>query len=547
MNVKSLNRFAVITGLLGIMTLAIGVPVTGQAGRPGAPTNLRILTGNPTPPPPPPPYNPGENLTKPPYDWVGIIGSGQSLSVGATSAAVSLTQPFKNLTLLDSGPSPRYPMDGRTTAVWSVVPLVEPHRTNTLIRTPDNNWYPENIMSSGPNGERGETPHSGMGNSISAAWARRGRTGDYITAHSAVGAGGLCLEYLEKGSHAYLAGLSEARVYKQLAGAAGKFYGAGGVIFTHGECDTDRRTQDYGTRIWKLYQDYNTDLRGITGQANDIVFIASQQSSITGGGWNSPAVQLWRQGRDHPGKVVVSGPKYAYGPYGLHMLGPSYQRIGEKYGEVFDLIVNQGVAWRPLGPNRVTRSGTVITIDFDVPNPPLVWDANLPVPHQSQHRAWSKGKGFEVIDAAGNELEIASAEIVGNSVRLTMAQTPPALGVRVGYALTADAQGFYGGTAAGLMGLLRDSDPFEGAGAENIQVQATQGSNTFSVASSAIARRAPMDIVSATGLAVGTVVTQIGTNAITLSSPWTGASGTTTLRFQHNHYNYAVHFAMDVP
>src|SRR5262249_10402701 len=158
------------------------------------------------------------------------------------SSAISLTQPFKNLMLIDNGPAPRYPIDGSTTAVWQAIPLVEPHRPNVVVTTPDNNWYPANIMASGPNGEQGETPHSGMANTISPAWAQRGHTSDYVTAHSAVGVGGVCLTWLEKGQQAYLAGLSEARVYKQLAAAAGKVYGSGGVILTHGECDTSQGT-----------------------------------------------------------------------------------------------------------------------------------------------------------------------------------------------------------------------------------------------------------------------------------------------------------------
>ena len=39
---------------------------------------------------------------RPPFDWVGIIGTGQSLSTGCGTAAVSTTQPFHNLKLFDS-------------------------------------------------------------------------------------------------------------------------------------------------------------------------------------------------------------------------------------------------------------------------------------------------------------------------------------------------------------------------------------------------------------------------------------------------------------
>jgi len=46
-------------------------------------------------------------------DWVGVIGTGQSLSVGAAAGTpISTVQPFNNLKLQDNGPDPRYPLDG---------------------------------------------------------------------------------------------------------------------------------------------------------------------------------------------------------------------------------------------------------------------------------------------------------------------------------------------------------------------------------------------------------------------------------------------------
>ena len=43
-----------------------------------------------------------------PYDWVGVIGTGQSLSVGCGStAAINTTQPYHNLKLQDAGPDPK--------------------------------------------------------------------------------------------------------------------------------------------------------------------------------------------------------------------------------------------------------------------------------------------------------------------------------------------------------------------------------------------------------------------------------------------------------
>jgi hypothetical protein len=488
-----------------------------------------------------------------PFDWVGIIGTGQSLSVGWDSTAISTTQPFKNVTLEDDGPDPKYPIDGAATANWSLVPLVEPVRQAVSLDAGGPGYgdsqYPDNIWVY--NGSYGETPHSGMANTLSTLWAAR-KMGDYVTAHSVVGWSGHCLVDIDKegGGRAYPASLSEARVFKKLADAAGKTYGVAGIILTHGECDATLGTTKYGDGLYQLWQDYNADLKAITGQSRDVVLLASQESSVAAG-YDGSAVQLWQAGNAHPAQIVCTGPKYAYGYVGgLHMPAAGYERIGEKYAEVFDQVVNGGVAWKPLGPNRVARSGATITIDFDVPNPPLVWDANLTPPHQTVNTAWAHGQGFEVVDGANNQIAIASAAIQGSSVVLTLSQAPaPGTTLTVAYALTPDATGDQGGADAGMHGLLRDSDAFVGYSNETIAVTVTSGSAAIAgVMPNAFARRAARDIVSGAGVPSGTIASAVPDNDhITLSTAWPGPSGTAMLSFRHDHYNYAVHFATAVP
>ena len=151
----------------------------------------------------------GVVLGKAPFDWVGVIGTGQSLSVGCCDTVIiNTTQPFKNLKLADTGPDPKYPVDGTGAPVWSAIPLTEPIRApvpgyGTCSYPPDNCQYPNNIFKTG------ETPHSGMANQLSASWRARGS--DYITAHSVVGVGGSLLMYLQKGTGSYKAGLSETQ------------------------------------------------------------------------------------------------------------------------------------------------------------------------------------------------------------------------------------------------------------------------------------------------------------------------------------------------
>jgi hypothetical protein len=485
-----------------------------------------------------------------PFDWVGIIGTGQSLSIGCASTAISTQQPFKNFTLIDTGPDPKYPIDGSTAAKWSFTPLVEPTRRN-VPGYPGDGQYPNNVCSGVCN--CGETPHSGFANTMSTIWAARGN-GDYVTAHSVVGEGGACLSQIDKaggagGDRTYPAGLSETRVFKRLADAAGKKYGVAAILLTHGECDAMNRNTGYEAGVYQLWQDYNADLKAITGQTRDVVLFASQESSIPDG-LDSPAVEIWRAGKDHPGKIVCVGPKYAYGNYGLHLPAAGYERLGEKYAEVFDYVVNRGAPWKPVGPSQVTRSGAVINVTFDVPIPPLVWDTHLSPPHQSMHTAWANGRGFEVTDASGNEIAIASTEIQGNNVLVTLA-SPPAAGtaLTLAYALTADGGAGTGGKPDGMHGLLRDSDGFVGWSNETLDLQVKQGSTTlFTTDVNQFYRRGALDIVTAgPGLPDDTVVTDVEGPLLTLSNPWTGPTGIAHFSFHHNHYNYAVHFSLPVP
>jgi hypothetical protein len=480
------------------------------------------------------------NLGKSPFDWVGIIGSGQSLSTGCCEGvALSASQPYKNLKLADTGPDPKYPIDDSGMPMWSAVPLIEPIRTwvpgyGTCMYPPDNCQYPNNIF------KNGETPHSGMANMLSSIWRARGS--DYITAHTVIGVGGSLLQYIAKGTGSYKAALHEAKVFTQLAKTAGKTYGVAAIVLTHGEADAGNA--DYEAGVYQYLQDLNTDLKAITGQTRDVVLIASQQSSQATKG-DSSAVQIWRAGIDHPGQMVCAGPKYDYTyPDGLHMTSAGYLRLGEKYAEIYDQVVNQGIAWKPLGPTKVTRAGAVITIDFDVPNPPLNWDENLVAPHQVGHTAWSKGRGFEVSDAGGNDVAIASSEIRGASVVLTLTQAPPAgTALKVSYATTQDFDNNLYGTAA-LHGQLRDSDELVGYDAEKIEVQVTSGSAQIKAAAGAFMRRAGRDVVEGSGLAAGTVVYTVSADTIMLSAPWTGASGMAELSFHHDLHNYCVHFSM---
>ena len=393
-----------------------------------------------------------------PWDWSGIIGTGQSLSVGARGLPVlSTNQPYGNLKLSTGHlPWPISPDDANLT----LVPLVEP--VGRLSPTYPSSW-PENID--------GETPHSAMANQLTAM-VRAGLGRGFVSVHSAVGEDGQGMIYLKKNpaqkglnGRSYASAMIETKAITRLAKAAGKTYGVGAIIVTHGE--NDAGNTNYENELRLLWQDYNADLPAITGQKQRIQMLVSQQNSCND---HSPStLAQWKVGVDYPADMVCSGPKYQYpSTEGVHLTAEGYRQLGEKYAQVYYQRVILGQHWQPLQPVKVERHGLAITVDYHVPVPPLFWETRFETPHPSVAE-WKRGKGFEVSTSNGSRVAIASVDISGSSVIITCA-SDPGPDARVGYAMVGEkirmAAPFPG---TFRWGLLRDSDPFTGAGTGTAQ------------------------------------------------------------------------------
>src|SRR5208283_1249445 len=116
------------------------------------------------------------------------------------------------------------------------------------------------------------------------AMVRNDLNRDFISVQGEVGENGQCMIYLKKNAaqkgingHSYEAALIETKAITRLARAAGKTYGVGAIIVTHGECDAGN--VNYENDLHQLWSDYNTDLPAITGQKQKILMIVSQQNS----------------------------------------------------------------------------------------------------------------------------------------------------------------------------------------------------------------------------------------------------------------------------
>jgi hypothetical protein len=263
----------------------------------------------------------------------------------------------------------------------------------------------------------------------------------------------------------YEAALIETKAITRLAKAAGKTYGVGAIIVTHGESDAGNAS--YENDLRRLWLDYNDDLPTITGQRQKIQMIVSQQNSCNDR--SASTLAQWKAGLDYPAEIVCSGPKYQYPTKeGIHLTAEGYRQLGEKYGQIYFERVILGKNWQPLQPTTVERKGAVITVHFHVPVLPLAWETDFQSPHQSIAE-WKEGKGFEVTTADGKKVAIASVAISGDAVVIICA-SDPGPNSRVSYAMIGEKARMdapFQGTFR--WGQLRDSDPFKGAGTGKVQ------------------------------------------------------------------------------
>src|SRR5262249_14994495 len=154
-------------------------------------------------------------------------------------------QPFHNLKLSLGTARVNVPPYDPSDPALSVVPLVETIRAEA---TSYPSAYPFNIY--------GETPHTAMADEITSL-VHRSPGGDYVSVHTVVGESGQALSVIDKTAtatatlgHAYSATLFEVAALKRLATKAGKTYGVGAIVLTHGESDAGNTAYESG--VYKL-------------------------------------------------------------------------------------------------------------------------------------------------------------------------------------------------------------------------------------------------------------------------------------------------------
>jgi hypothetical protein len=351
-----------------------------------------------------------------------ILSTGQSLSVGvASTPALTTTQPYSNL-MLSGG-------NGGVGSGGSFIPLIEGSV---------------------------ETISSSMANTITS-----NDTGnDFDVAVGLHGVSGYVYSQLKKGTSPYNTGMTQVTNAKSAALALSRVLRVIGVTTIHGETDNYNGVSGatYQTYLEEWQNDYNTDVKVITGQSSNIPLFLDQMSSFMSSYANDATSEIpiyqYLASLDNPGDIILVTPKYFFNYSDRHHLtGASSRWLGEYYGKVIKKVTIDHETWRPLSPTSVLRSGNIIYADFNVPAGILAFDTTL-VSARTNY-------GFEYYDTTASA-SISSVEIFdSNTVKITLSGTPSGSNQRLRYAYTGVPGTNTGAQNAGsAAGNLRDTDSY---------------------------------------------------------------------------------------
>lgn len=474
--------------------------------------------------------------------WHGIIGTGQSLSCGFGASIVKQKYEAPGAIKLYDHEG-NYDLARPEKNSLKVVSLTEPLRT----LSPTVNRYPNNIA--------GMTPHYTLARTLHDFWKADHGSLEHLSVHTCVGQGGAAMQLIEKDGDgsSYNASLFEAKTLARLAKESGADLIFDAVMLTHGETDGILCNQDYAKQVRKMQSDYATDLAAITGQEREPILILSQQNTCPPVRELNPTVieQMWQVQNEANKRVICSGPKYQYSyADGLHLPVGGYNRLGEKYGQVLHHSLLNNDPFTPLSPRGARAPNPrAVVIDFSVPTPPLKWDDVLPVPHQrGQHTAFRNGRGFEVRDAHGQELEIAQVALHAQEDSISVYLTRPVRKwpINIAYAMTQDGEGFGpgfgGGTGDGRIGHLCDSAKAQLR--DKIKCRVQTDSREIECGSGWEAR-AVYDILEPGDFILVGIDSSDPSKAF-LDKAWNGPPGWVEISIQHNQQNYCVSFVMTV-
>lgn len=305
---------------------------------------------------------------------------------------------------------------------------------------------------------------------------KRGVSDDAILVSNATGGAGRTCAQLSKDTSYYNKTLASVTALKRIADSEGKTMNVPAIAYGQGEAESllGSDLYFYQAQLEQLIADFNTDIKAITGQTNDVKLCIYQVATARDKGrFHVIANQHLQAAIDNP-NILLSKAMYVADyepdPDEIHGLVQTYGLMGAKYGyQIWNEILN-GNSKPVFSVKTHTYNALKSTIVFNVPYEPLAFDA-------TDVTALSDGnKGFNLFDMYEDTANMANNTISKPTPTITNVQITASDTVEItysadptGYTLTYAMEGVGWeqvtgtddladtGRVSGARGLLRDN------------------------------------------------------------------------------------------
>ncbi|WP_213339925.1 sialate O-acetylesterase [Ancylobacter lacus] len=198
----------------------------------------------------------------------------------------------------------------------------------------------------------------------------------------------------------------------------------------------------YREALERLWRDLTADIRAITGQQADPLFVIHQ----VGGTFacdvdmnGEPGLHVAEAQLDfacaHPTQVVMAGPVYQLPDRGGHLTANGSRWFGQMLGRAIYRSGVEGYAWRPLSPTRISAvAPRRLLVDFHVPAPPLRF---APAYLRCEPVLYPT-RGFRITGPGGGDIAVTAVDLVGDTTVAVTTRDPVRPGFRLWYG-SADA------------------------------------------------------------------------------------------------------------
>ena len=282
-------------------------------------------------------------------------------------------------------------------------------------------------------------------------------TFDYQFLLSTPGLSGAPIESFIKGTSCYQRLLFSVTKGKELSNKACKNFNVPAVFWVQGEGNTgvsssypEEAMLDYFNKLKQMFIDLNNDIKEITGQKNDVIFITYQMAPVLGIDfetrhytYSGPSWAHLKAALELP-NVYLGGAMYQY-DYGTDLWHPLDRCVvGLQAGIVAKRIINDGRPYPVFYPKSYwiqedsANNQWLLSIKYDVPCEPMRFDISGDKYHNINGK--QPNYGFTLRNLAGDDIIKADPVIRrGNELVIICKENP--IGAKLSYAVT----GHFGG------------------------------------------------------------------------------------------------------